>query len=180
MPKSLFDRCLWGALLLVTVAMVPVLLFSERTAAKSGAQALDRTLERTLNYQARISLIRELYAPVETLRRGGEAQGALLKLAELEKRYPGEAHGQILKGEIQAELGARDEAIASYAAAVRLSGDYVDRDSPLSQRATIQRLVDAGLQEVGARLKAHPDNRSAAATMRQLYYLQSRLAGGCE
>lgn len=178
-PRSLFDRCLWGGLLLTVAALLAVAVLAP-AAGKGGGKALDRKLERTLADQARVSLIRELYGPIEDLRRSGDLQGALLKLAEIEKNYPGEAHGQILKAELQAALGAEDEAIASYAAGVRLSGDYVDRDSSLSRRDAIQRLVDGGLQRIARRLAEHPDNRSAAATQKQLYYLQSRLAGGCE
>lgn len=180
MTRNSFDRFLWVSLALVVVGLVLVVATAPRRSAQADGQALDRALERTLAYQARVALIKELYGPVEALRQTGQSQSALLKLAEIEKSYPGEAHGQILKGEIQAQLGALDEAVASYAAAVRLSGDYVERDSPLSQRDEIQQLVNDGLKRVGARLAEHPDNRSAQGTMKQLYYLQSRLAGGCE
>ena len=181
MTRSRFDLALWGALLLICAALVIMPLRSERPAGAAGeAQALDRALERSLKYQARIALIRDLYAPVEALRQTGQTQGALLKLAELEKSYPGEAHGRILQGEIQAQLGALDEAVASYAAGVRLNGDYIERDNPLSQRPAIQRLVASGLADVEARLAANPDNRTTLQTRKELYYLQSRLAGGCE
>ena len=181
MTRSRFDLALWGGLLLICAALVVVTLRSERSAtAAGGAQALDRALERSRKFQARVALIRELYAPVEALRQSGQLQGALLKLAELETSYPGEAHGRILQGEIQAQLGALDEAVASFAAGVRLNGDYIERDNPLSQRPAIQRLVASGLTEIETRLAANPDNRTALQTRKELYYLQSRLAGGCE
>lgn len=180
MSRSRFDISLWTCLVLVGVGLAAVLATNARTSGKSTAKTLDRALERTLKYQARISLIKELYGPVEALRQQGQSQAALLKLAEIEKSYPGEAHGQILKGELQTQLGALDEAVASYAAGVRLSGEYLDRDSPLSQRESIQKLVSSGLVAVNARLAVHPDNRTAQGTLKALYYLQSRLAGGCE
>jgi predicted Zn-dependent protease len=127
-----------------------------------------------------VALLRELYGPVEALLQTGQDQAALLKLTEIEKTYPGEAHGQMLKGSIQARLGAVDEAVASYAAGVKLRGDYVDQENPLSRRTEIGRVVESGLRTVSLRLAANPDNRTAKATMKQLYYLQSRLAGGCE
>lgn len=180
MPRTLFDRLLLCALVLVTIGLVLVLASGTRSRSSTGNGTLDRALERSLRYQARIALIKEIYQPVELLRQEGAGQSALLKLAEIEKSYPGDAHGQILKGQIQAQLGALDEAIASYAAGVRLNGDYIERDNPLSQRNEIQQLVTDGLQRVGARLAQYPDNRSAQATLKELYYLQSRLAGGCE
>lgn len=180
MPKGLFDKLLWLALLGLAVALVVMVVTSSRPSEQAGAKALDQALERALAYQSRVALIREVYGPVETLVKTGQDQAALLKLTEIEKTYPGEAHGQMLKGEIQARLGALDEAVASYAAGVKLRGDYVDKENPLSRRNEIGKLVENGLQTVSARLALNPDNRTAKATMQQLYYLQSRLAGGCE
>lgn len=180
MPSGRFDQALWIALLAASLGLVWLVATGAHPGGKSDPRALDRALERRIAYQAKVSLIKELYGPVETLRTAGEDQAALLKLAEIEKSYPGEAHGHILTAEIQARLGALDEAVASYAAGVRLSGDYLDKESPLSRKDEISRLVASGLQSVGERLKANPDNRTAKATMQQLYYLQSRLAGGCE
>lgn len=180
MAKGLFDKLLWLALAILAGSLVVVMASSSRPGEQAGTKALDQALERTMAYQSRVALIRELYGPVETLVQAGQDQGALLKLAEIEKNFPGEAHGQMLKGEIQARLGALDEAVASYAAGVKLRGDYVDRENPLSRRNEIGQVVEKGLQAVSARLALNPDNRTAKATMKQLYYLQSRLAGGCE
>ena len=180
MPKCFFDKLLWIALIALAGALVVIVATSSRPGEQSGNKALDQALERALVYQSRVALIRELYGPVETLVKAGQDQAALLKLTEIEKTYPGEAHGQMLKGEIQARLGALDEAVASYAAGVKLRGDYVDKENPLSRRNEIGKVVEKGLQTVSARLALHPDNRTAKATMKQLYYLQSRLAGGCE
>lgn len=180
MPKAFFDKLLWLALVGLALALAVLVATSTRPGEEAGAKALDQALQRAITYQSRVALIRELYGPVETLMQTGQDQGALLKLAEIEKTYPGEAHGQMLKGQIQNRLGAVDEAVASYAAGVRLRGDYVDQENPLSRRNEISKVVESGLRTVSARLAQNPDNRTAKATMKQLYYLQSRLAGGCE
>ncbi|MBE0503998.1 MAG: hypothetical protein IBX46_07680 [Desulfuromonadales bacterium] len=180
LTRGLFDKLLWLALLVLAAALVLVVVRAAGSSESAGSKVLDKAMERAMTYQSRVALIRELYGPVETLLQAGQDQSALLKLAEIEKTYPGEAHGQILKGSIQARLGAIDEAVASYATGVKLRGDYVDKENPLSRRTEIGRVVESGLQTVSARLAANPDNRTAQATMKQLYYLQSRLAGGCE
>jgi hypothetical protein len=77
-------------------------------------------------------------------------------------------------------MGALDEAVSSYVEGIKLNGDYVDRKSPLSRRPEIQRLVDEGLKRLASRAAANPDNRSLAASRQKIYYLKSRLAGGCE
>lgn len=180
LPRSLFDKGLWLALILLIAALVVLVVKGDGSEDREGAQSFDKALARSMAYQSRVALIRELYGPVENLLVAGQDQGALLKLTEIEKSYPGEAHGQILKGSIQARLGAVDEAATSYAAAVRLRGDYVDKENPLSRRSEIARFVDSSLKSVGARLALNPESQSAKGTLKQLYYLQSRLAGGCE
>jgi len=180
LPKSLFDKLLWLALFISAGTLAILVVHSADSEGQAGVKTLDKALERAMTYQSRVALIRELYGPVEALLQTGQDQAALLKLTEIEKTYPGEAHGQMLKGSIQARLGAVDEAAASYAAGVKLRGDYVDKENPLSRRNEIGRVVESGLRTVSARLALNPDNRTAKATMKQLYYLQSRLAGGCE
>jgi len=180
LTRGLFDKLLWLALLVLAAALVLVVVRSVGSKGSVENKVLDKAMERAMTYQSRVALIRELYHPVETLLQAGQDQSALLKLAEIEKTYPGEAHGQMLKGGVQARLGAIDEAAESYATGVKLRGDYVDKENPLSRRDEISRFVESGLQTVSLRLAANPDNRTAQATMKQLYYLQSRLAGGCE
>lgn len=180
LPKSLFDKWLWLALFVLAGTLTVLVVQSADPGEQVGVKALDKALERAMTYQSRVALIRELYGPVEALLQTGQDHAALLKLTEIEKSYPGEAHGQMLKGSIQARLGAVDEAVASYAAGIKLRGDYVDQENPLSRRGEIAKLVESGLRTVSARLALNPDNRTAKATMKQLYYLQSRLAGGCE
>lgn len=174
-----FDRLLWAAIAAAAIVLAVLLARGAGGEGEAG-DSLNRALERELAYQARVALLQKLYGPVEELRRAGRPQEALLQLGDLARRYPGEAHGQILKGEILREMGALEEAVDSFVGGVRMNGDYIDRHSPLSRRQTIQDLVEEGLARVGERARLQPDNRSLGVTLRNLYYLQSRLAGGCE
>ncbi|KAF0220884.1 MAG: hypothetical protein FD174_881 [Geobacteraceae bacterium] len=179
MVKDRFDRLL-VLLLFTAIIALAVLLAVDAPRGGPHGSGLDKAMEREMAYQARVSLLQKLYGPVESLRQTGNLQAALLKLDELARKYPGEAHGYILQGEILRETGALAEAVASYVEGVRLNGEYVDGKSPLSRRKEIRQLVDEGLKDIGVRAKSHPENRSLAATLKKTYYLQSRLAGGCE
>ena len=77
-------------------------------------------------------------------------------------------------------LGTLDLAVASYAAGVRLNGDYLDKRSPLSRRDQISRLVEEGRRDLLPRARANRMNVSLQKAVQELHYLQSRLAGGCE
>jgi len=175
-----FDKLCWALLAAALISLVVVLAVGDSTHAGRPGSGLGKALEREMAYRGRIELINKLYGPVESLRSTGNKQEALLKLDELIRQYPGEAHGHILQGQILWEMGALDEAISSFVEGVTLNGDYVDTKSPLSRRPEIQRLVDEGLKKTGARAAANPDNRSVAVSLRKVNYLKSRLAGGCE
>jgi hypothetical protein len=175
------DKILW--LLLGVMLITLAFLLSQGTRRDAGQPAggvANRAMERELSYQARVALVQKLYGPVEESRRKGELQTALLKLDELSRRYPGEAHGYIIQGEILQQMGLLESALASYVAGVRLDGEYVDRKSPLSHRDEIDRLVTEGDRGIVGRARANPSNRALATALGNLNYLKSRLAGGCE
>jgi tetratricopeptide (TPR) repeat protein len=190
MTLDRFDRFHSLLLLLVAGGLVLLLAVAESGGGRSAA-GVDKAMEQALDYQARVAcvvgkirlrvaFVQKLYGPVEDLRRDGQLQQALLKLDELERRYPGEAHGFILRGEILSRMGVLAEAVASYVAALRLNGDYVDARSPLSRQTEIRQLVDDGLRILGGQARRNPENVSLAAAVKNVHYLQSRLAGGCE
>ena len=180
MCKDAFDKLCWLFLIVVMISLAALLYKNSGAAGEKRVAGLGKAVERDMAYRARVELIGKLYAPVETLHKEGSNQTALLKLDELIRKYPAEAHGHIIQGDILREMGALDEAVSSYVEGVKLNGDYVDSKSPLSRRAEIQRLVDEGLKNIGLSASANPGNRSLAASRQKLNYLKSRLAGGCE
>lgn len=176
-----FDRILWLLLGVILVSLAFLLSQGARRDGSTQASGVaSRAMERELTYQARVALVQKLYGPVEELRRKGELQTALLKLDELSRQYPGEAHGYIIQGEILQQMGLLEAALASYVAGVRLDGEYVDKKSPLSRRDEIDRLVTEGERGIVGRARANPANRAMATALRDINYLKSRLAGGCE
>lgn len=172
---------------LMIVALVGVLIFAAVLITGAGPradnrddQAVNRQLEREMLHQARIAFLERHYSPVITLRDEGALPNALLKLEELSRDLPGEAHNDLLSGDILLRMGQFDRAITKLAAAVRRNADYVDVASPLSQRPLIESAVAEGLPLVRDRVRVQPDNRTMAQVLKDGYYLQSRLAGGCE
>lgn len=180
MNKHVFDKLCWLLLAVVVISLGALLYKDKGAGGQKHSVGSGKALERELTNRARIELINSLFAPVEILRKESSEQAALLKLDELIRRYPTEAHGHILQGEILLKMGVFDEALSSYVEGVKLNGAYVDAKSPLSRRPEIQRLVDEGVQGVVRRASANPGNRSLAASRQRVNYLKSRLAGGCE
>jgi predicted Zn-dependent protease len=180
MFKDAFDKICLLLAVSVCIAMAALLVSNRENDGSKRALGVSKVLEREMAYQAKVELLTKLYGPVEALRSAGKRQEALLRLDQLIRTYPGEAHGHILQGQLLNEMGTLDEAVSSYVEGVKLNGDYVDAKSPLSRRAEIQKIVDETVKSVGARSTANPGNRSLSETMRKANYLKSRLAGGCE
>lgn len=180
MPGDRFDRLAVAGLLLALAALVALVATAGSSAGRPADGALDRRVEQELLAQARIAFLERHYGPVVTLRDRGELQSALLKLEELERQFPGEAHGALLRGDVLYRMGLIDRAVTSLALAVRGNGDYLDPVSPLNQRDLIAVTAEQGVPLLRDRLRGQPDDRQAAAVLRDAYYLRSRLAGGCE
>lgn len=180
MLRDRFDRLALAGLLLVAAALVALLVTAGPGEGRQAHGGPDRRTEQELLAQARVAFLERHYGPVAELRERGELQSALLKLEELERKFPGEPHGSLLRGDILYRMGLVDRAVASLAAAVRGEGDYLDPASPLNQRDLIAVAAEQGIPLLRDRLRGQPDDRQAAATLKDAYYLRSRLAGGCE
>lgn len=180
MLKDRFDRLTFAGIVLVMLAFGALLATAGRSDGRQADGSVNRQIEQEMLAQAKLSFLERHYGPVAALRDAGELQSALLKLEELERKFPGEAHGALLRGEIFYRLGLLDRAVSSLATAVRGNGDYLDPASPLNQRDLIAVAAEQGIPLLRDRVRGQPDDQAAATTLRDAYYLQSRLAGGCE
>ena len=180
MLRDRFDQLMIASLVVVLLSTVVVLVGAGPDERKHVNPAISRHLERERIYQARVAFIDRHFSPVVALRDSGALPEALLKLEELRRTLPGEAHIDLLSGDILLRMGQFDRALTKLAAAVRRDADYVDAASPLSQRPLVESAVSEGLPLVRDRLRSQPDSRSMAQVVKDGYYLQSRLAGGCE
>lgn len=177
--RDRFDILLGGLLLVCALAVIGLLTGTGSQASQRDL-ALDKALEQEIAYQAKVAFLQRVYAPVLELREQGQNEAALLQLDELSRQYPAEAHGELLRGEVLLQLGATQKAIAHLARAVRMNGDYVDRHSPLARRTLIESLLNRELVEIKRQSVENSASSSLHATLKDLYYLQGRMAGGCE
>lgn len=172
-----FDKILATLLFLTILGLVALVA---RSLPDKTTRIDSRSLERELSAQARAALLDRLYAPVTAAMQAGQLQEALLKLEEINVRYPGEAHGAILKGEIYSRLELFDKAAGSFVQGVKLNGDYIDKNSRVTVRDTIEKLVAIQLPIAAAGYRKSPGNSAQKEYLANINYLKSRLAGGCE
>lgn len=177
MKLDRFDKIIISLLIL---AILGFALLALRGLPGKTTAIETRNMEKELASQARLALLDKLFAPVTAAMQGGQLQEALLKLEEVNVRYPGEAHGFILKGEILDRMGVVDKAAASFVQGIKLNGDYIDRRSPVTRRDIIGKIVANQLPAAAASYRTSPANPSLKENLANLNYLKSRLAGGCE
>jgi predicted Zn-dependent protease len=180
MWKDRFDLILIVSLALVLLISAAMLLNHSETRSVSHASSINRQMEQEMLFQARLSFLDRHYNPVIQLRESGSYPEALMKLEELNRTLPEEAHNDLLMGDIFLRMGLYDQALTKLADAVRKNADYVDLMSPLSHRPLVESAVASALPVVRDRLRAQPENLSLEKVVKDGYYLQSRLAGGCE
>ncbi len=172
-----FDKILF---ILLAFAVAGLAVYAIRSLPGKTTAVDTRSMERELAAQARIALIDKLFAPVTAAMQAGQYQEALLKLEEINVRYPGEAHGFILKGEILSRLESLDGAVTAFVRGVKLNGDYIDKRSQVSRRDIIEKLLEISLPRAAASYRNAPGNPVLKAALANNNYLKSRLAGGCE
>jgi tetratricopeptide (TPR) repeat protein len=177
MKLDRFDKILLSFLAITVIALT---VYSVRSFPAKTTAIECRSMEHELAAQARVGLLEKLYAPVTVAMQNGQYQEALLKLEEVNVRYPGEAHGFILKGEILYRMGVTDGAVAGFVRGIKLNGDYIDKNSPFSKRELIAVLVEKSLPPALSAYKNAHSNRVLKENLSNLNYLKSRLAGGCE
>jgi tetratricopeptide (TPR) repeat protein len=177
MKLDRFDKILLSFLAITVIALA---VYSAGSLPAKTTAIETRSMERDLAAQARVGLLEKLYAPVTGAMQTAQYQEALLKLEEVNTRYPGEAHGFILKGEILYRMGVLDGAAAGFVRGIKLNGDYIDKNSPFSKRDIITVLVEKSLLPAQSAYKSSRSNPALKENLANLNYLKSRLAGGCE
>jgi hypothetical protein len=172
-----FDKLLFS---LLALAILCLAILVARSLPDKTTRIDTKSMERELSAQARSGLLDKIFAPVTLAMQAGQMQEALLKLEEINVRYPGEAHGFILKGEIFDRLGVPDKAAAAFVRGVKLNGDYIDKKSQVTRHDIIENLVNTLLPKAVANYRSSPGNPALKENLANLNYLKSRLAGGCE
>lgn len=173
MHHDKLDTSLWIAFLLVAAASLALPFLPRTTPATQSPVSRARATDQHLLREARLFMIQKRYEPVENLMKSGQHQQALLKLEEIARSYPADPHSFILRGELLSFMGAPSEAASSFAQGVRMEGGYVDKNSSISRREPIKSLVETELVKIKS-------TAISPSLLKDLRYLQSRLAGGCE
>ena len=138
--------------------------------ASAHAQAV--TLDPSI--EAKLSSARALFG-------SGRMKEAVSTLDAIVREHPSEPEAHALLGQAYSALQDYPRAMREYGEALRMDPEYVDKKSEkkfIGKR--IKAAVKEGMADAKARLDKDKDDASARAALKDAYYLERMLAGGCE
>jgi tetratricopeptide (TPR) repeat protein len=160
----------------VTIGMLASHELMERRQHNPGGEA--KTEESP--YALQMEEDARLFAEVRTLEEQGRYQEAMAEVKGIMENYPEKPTSYVYLGRMHFKQGELAQSIAYYRQAVEMEPDYVDERTPLFIGEEIKEIVEEGREKFGREKELKPDDQQVRDALKHIYYLQSRLAGGCE
>lgn len=173
------DRLSIAAIVVITVITIGMVANREimkRQQVNSGVEAE----QEKSSYALQMEMDKKLYQEVISCKEQGLYPEAMAKLKEIMKKYPEKSLSYVYMAQLYLEQGNMGDSIHNYRQAVEMEPDYVDDRTPLFIGDKIKKLVTEGRKKFGREKTLRPKDKEVRKTIDDIYYLQSRLAGGCE
>jgi len=169
-----------GALIALTVITAGMLIQHQISAQSLQGAADNPKVDLKIVYEQRIARDNELYAEVIQLLAQKQSTLAMEKLEEIKKAHPENPQSFIYQAQLQDAQGQIAAAIHSYRLAVDNDPDYVDKKTPLFIGNEIMNMITEARSKLQREKKLKPGDKSILLALEDIYYLQRRIAGGCE
>ncbi|MBI5190680.1 MAG: hypothetical protein HZA22_08385 [Nitrospirae bacterium] len=121
-----------------------------------------------------------LYATAKQLIESGQPEEAVKSLAGIAEKFPAEAEAHSLLGQAYARMLDYPASMKEFRLALTIEPDYVDKKSGKFIGKRIKAVVKDGMSEAKVALEKAPEDAAAKAALKDAYYLDRMLAGGCE
>ncbi|NOQ46216.1 MAG: tetratricopeptide repeat protein [Desulfobulbaceae bacterium] len=131
-------------------------------------------------YEERVARDAETYREVIAFQEQGRHSEAMTKLEEIIQSHPENPQSYVYKARILNNLGELAEAIGMYRAAVEMEPDFVDNKTPIFIGDTVMDLITVARGKLNREKKLKPGDKTVRLALDNIYYLQRRIAGGCE
>ena len=161
---------------LITIGMLANQEVLKRRLGVDEAAAADRTRY----YAEQMALNAKIYQDVITFKEQELYDEAMTKLQEVMEAYPGKAQSYVYLAQLTLKSGKLADAIHNYRLAVEKDPDYMDQKLPMFIGHEVNELVKESLPKFGREKKLKPKDETVKNALKDLYYLQRVLAGGCE
>jgi tetratricopeptide (TPR) repeat protein len=132
------------------------------------------------SYSSQTEMDKQIFAEVTAYRKKGLYAEAIAEVEDIVKSHPEKSLSYVYLAQLHVEQGKLADSIHSYRRAVEMEPDYVDPRTPLFMGDEIKKLVKEGMEKLEREKTLKPKDEGVRQALKDVYYLQRRLAGGCE
>jgi len=177
---DLIQKFTLSALLVLIIVTTGMLIQNHMSVINSPVDTANPQLDLQKIYQQKIADNDILYASVVDFLKQKQFSQADAKLLEIEVSTPNNPQSLIYRAKLQYGLGESALAIHSYRLAIEKSPDYIDKKTPLYMGDEIMDIISEARSKLLREKKLKPGDTSIDIAIEDIYYLQRRIAGGCE
>ncbi len=172
------DRTSLAAIGILTVILAGMLVRHHIYASLVPATDPSQKLEAF--YERQRQLDENIFKKPLSLEKKGQYTRAVALFKRIIKAHPDRASGYKYLADLYLKTGDLSKSIHYFRMAVEKNPDYVDKKTPLYIGSGLKTLVSEGREKLSREKALKPDDPVVRQALRDIYYLQSRLAGGCE
>jgi tetratricopeptide (TPR) repeat protein len=174
-----FDK--FNITIIVLLSLITIGMLVNQEIIKRGQGYYEAAAaQKALYYAEQMALNAKIYQEVISLKEQGLYDEGMTKLQEVMKTYPGRSQSYVYMAQFSLKSGKLADTIHNYRLAVENDLDYLDKETPLFIGHEIEALVTESLQKFGREIKLKPKDKAVRNVLKDIYYLQRILAGGCE
>ena len=131
-------------------------------------------------YAAQVEADKKIFQGVASFMEKGLYSEASASLDGIMKKYPDKSLSYVYLAQLDLKQGKLGKSVHNYRKAVEMQPDYVDKKTPLYQGEEITKVVKEGMDKFEREKALKPDDKAVKRALKNVYYLQRRMAGGCE
>ena len=165
-----------GVLLCITVIMVAQSEIAHRKQDNPGHEEGAKQPSYRLKQERNDRIFKEVRSQIKA----GDLDNAIGALKEIMEKHPDNAQTYVYMAQIKLRRGKLGESIQNYRQAVEMEPDFVDQRTPFYIGDKLEVLVREGMDKYKREKELKPGDQSVDKVLKDVYYLQRRLAGGCE
>jgi tetratricopeptide (TPR) repeat protein len=132
------------------------------------------------SYAQQVERDKIIYQDVTSNMKQGLYDEAMAKLKSVMEKHPEKPLSYVYLAQLNLKEGKLGESIHNYRRAVDMEPDFVDKRTAMFIGDEISERVREGMEKFNREKGLRPNDEEVRRTLKDVYYLQRRLAGGCE
>ncbi len=175
-----FHKINIALIVILGLTVLVMVVHHETTISSAVKRQGDTAAELKRKYEQQMAKNAWLYRNVLVLEKKGKLDEAMEELRKILAQHPKDAYGLILEARLYYRQGHLADAIHTYRKAIEMDPDYVDRKTPLYIGDEIMKIIEGSRAKLHRERKLKPGDTKIKVAIDDIYYLQRRIAGGCE